>query len=125
MWSLDSPGKRAATLGLLVLVSVVLDLGVAAVVASHYNSPFGFAYADAVIASTGVFFIFYHWAHTLAYFALLIAYQLGQTTDSSKDLAAYVGGVLITAAILAAVNFIWHSKEKRGYLSVQDVIHDE
>lgn len=125
MWSLNTPGKRAAVLGLLVLITAVLNLAVAGVVASFFGSSYGLAYTDALIASVGVLFVLYHWVLTLIYFPLLISYQTTQNTNNSKDFAAYVGGVIVTASIMTMTDFIWRSEKKRGYFTLQDKLNDE
>lgn len=124
MLPLNSPQNRAGAVGILTGVTVVLDLLVAWIVSAHYGSSFGWAYAHALIASAGILCTLYHWSHTLAYFAILIAYQVDQNGSSSKDLAAYAGGVLVIASTMAVVNFIWYYENRLPkFKTVDDVYH--
>lgn len=115
-----SPLKNGVILAILLITVSLFDCIVGGVVSNNFGIEFGAAYADAFVASLGIFFIFFHWSATLVFFALLIVYQILQGGTNEKDFLAYIGGVLVAALILTAVNFIWRTddtKKNRGLLS--------
>jgi len=128
MWPIDTPFQRAGALAVLALASIILDLGIAGIMVHFYTVTFGFAYADALIGSLGMIMVLYHWAHSLALYAMLIAYQFNQPMfNNGKDLAANIGGMLVTGILMGTVYFVCFGLDRRsskGYQSVQDMLHD-
>ena len=114
--NLQTAGGRAALLAIIIVSGFVVDCFVALIVKHYFHSvPYGFILADTLIASAGVLFCLYHWSISLAHYALLIAYQYGQTGNNEKDFSAYIGGVLSTALIVTAVDYIVGSPKPQRY----------
>jgi hypothetical protein len=109
------PGGRAVLLLILMVAAALIDLLVAAIVVHYYNVQFKYTYADALIASAGVFFCLYHWALVLAHYALLISYQLDQNSKNGKDFNSYIGAVLTTGLLLTIVEYIAAEPKPQRY----------
>jgi len=124
MMQLNTPGQRAGFLAIVVLASALLDLVAATVVGAFYSENFAHAYMHALVGSVALFLLLLHWSATLSVIALIIAYQLNQSGNSSADIASYVGGALAIGVPLTVIDFVWASTKttRRGYLSLQDAL---
>jgi len=112
MVDLKSREGRLVVLLIGLLIESLLVLALAAAVAVYYEQGYGGVLLHVVIGALAPWFGYVDALHTVAFTAIIIAYQVEDAGINKKDLAAYATGFAVSALIMTLGQYFWRTSEE-------------
>jgi hypothetical protein len=112
MVDVKSREGRLVVLLIGLLIEFLLVLALAAAVAVYYEQGYGGVLLHVVIGALAPWFGYVDGLHTLAFTAIIIAYQLEDAGINKKDLAAYATGFAVSALIMTFGRYFWKPSDE-------------